>query len=118
MLFNSLAFLYLFLPLCLVMMMLVPKKYSNFMLLVSSIVFYAWGGPAFLKVIFSSLILNYLTAIAINKSSNDKIRKLFFVVGILLNLVMLIVFYPIDLLILAILHFYPMNRFLLYSPYN
>ena len=45
MIFSSLTFLYVFLPLVLLIYVLVPAKFHNTVLFVSSLLFYAWGEP-------------------------------------------------------------------------
>ena len=48
MLFSSLPFLYLFLPLCVLCYFLMPSiRAKNAVLLVFSLVFYAWGEPVY-----------------------------------------------------------------------
>jgi len=92
MLFNSLIFIYLFLPISLFFAYIVAEKYKNFFLLVSSWIFYAWGGVSFLIVLVLSIMINYLTGLAINRSRDERQRRFRFVIGICLNLSLLFVF--------------------------
>ncbi len=56
MLFSSTLFLFLFLPIIFCLYFAVPFKYKNFILLVFSLIFYAWGEPVYVfLMIFSSL---------------------------------------------------------------
>lgn len=48
MLFSSLLFLFRFLPLVLIPYYIVPKLYRNLILLIFSLVFYAWGEPVYI----------------------------------------------------------------------
>ena len=48
MVFSSLLFIFVFLVLNLVIYFFAPKKYKNQVLLIFSLIFYAWGGPRFL----------------------------------------------------------------------
>ena len=48
MLFSSISFLYYFLPCVLILYFLVPRRFRNFILLISSLFFYGWGGVDFL----------------------------------------------------------------------
>ena len=43
MVFSSITFLFLFLPVVLAVYYIAPEKYKNIILLISSIIFYAWG---------------------------------------------------------------------------
>lgn len=45
MVFSSLLFLTLFLPLTMILYYLLPGRYKNILLLIVSLIFYAWGEP-------------------------------------------------------------------------
>ncbi len=47
MLFSSMIFLWVFLPICLIGYYLVKPKFKNVFLLIASLIFYAWGEPRF-----------------------------------------------------------------------
>ena len=47
MLFSSMLFLWVFLPICLIGYYLVKPKFKNVFLLIASLIFYAWGEPRF-----------------------------------------------------------------------
>jgi alginate O-acetyltransferase complex protein AlgI len=86
-LFSSSIFLYCFLPIVLIGSFLAPKKAQNFFLLIASLFFYAWGEKAYLLVMLSSILLNFITGIGIGKV---KSRKTILSLGVLLNLLLLI----------------------------
>ena len=65
MLFCSKEFLFIFLPIFLVIYYLVPVKFKNIILFVGSIVFYAVGELKYVPLIISSLVVNYIVAIFI-----------------------------------------------------
>lgn len=44
MLFSSMLFLWIFLPITLILYFIVPKAIKNYLLLFASVVFYTWGG--------------------------------------------------------------------------
>ncbi|MBQ4630095.1 MAG: MBOAT family protein [Clostridia bacterium] len=67
MLFSSLTFLYMFLPCVTLLYFISPKQTKNFVLLVSSLVFYAWGEPRFVAVMLVSIIMGYVFGILIEK---------------------------------------------------
>lgn len=57
--FNSITFIFVFLPFTLAAYYLVPKKYKNIMLLISSLIFYAWGEPVYVILLILSILFNY-----------------------------------------------------------
>jgi len=63
--FGSLLFLFVFLPIALLLYYISPNKIKNFTLVICSLVFYAWGDPASLILLGFSLIFNYLTGLEI-----------------------------------------------------
>lgn len=72
MLFSSILFLCIFLPLVLVAYHIVGHKYRNYILLVSSLVFYAWGAPKFVFLLLASLAVNFYVVQQIHKDANHK----------------------------------------------
>lgn len=67
MLFTSITFLYYFLPLVLIFYFITPKKYRNIILLISSIIFYAYGEPKYVSLMLLEIIISYYGAILIAK---------------------------------------------------
>lgn len=65
MLFCSKEFLFIFLPIFLVIYYLVPVKFKNIILFVGSIIFYAVGELKYVPLIIGSLVVNYIVAIFI-----------------------------------------------------
>ena len=66
MLFSSMSFIYLFLPLVCLSYFFVRKEFRNAILLVASIVFYAWGEPSYLAIMILTILINYIGALLIN----------------------------------------------------
>lgn len=89
MLFSSTIFLFFFLPITLLSYFLVGSKLKNLVLLIFSMIFYAWGGVSYTIIFFISIIFNYFMGLAIAQSVRPK-RYLIFGVGV--NLLLLIVF--------------------------
>ena len=90
MVFSSNIFLFLFLPLTLILYFTLPaklvgKKYKNYLLLVASLLFYAWGEPQYLVLLLVSIVGNYLFGIAIEKKS----RNVYAFLAITFNLLLL-----------------------------
>ena len=85
MVFSSSVFLLMFLPIVFIGNLLIKKKYSNYFLLLASLVFYAWGEPYLVFLMILSVILNWGIGIALGKTEGH-IRKLFLIIGILCDL--------------------------------
>ena len=85
MLFSSSIFIFLFLPVILFIYFLAPRKLKNLVLLVASIFFYTWGENILVLVMLSSLTIDYLCAILIDKG----LRKTGLIFSVIANLVFL-----------------------------
>lgn len=72
MLFSSLEFLFLFLPLSLLFYFLMPRRLRNFALLLSGLVFYALGDMRALPVMLCSIALNYALALLIRRADGKR----------------------------------------------
>ncbi|HPQ87123.1 MAG TPA: MBOAT family O-acyltransferase [Gammaproteobacteria bacterium] len=86
MVFSSITFLFYFLPLFLVLYFITPFK--NTVLLIASLLFYAWGEAGYVLLLLVSIGLNYLFGILIDKNFNLT-KKTVLVSGIVINLVLL-----------------------------
>ncbi|HLL93539.1 MAG TPA: MBOAT family O-acyltransferase, partial [Spirosoma sp.] len=60
MLFSSAIFLFLYLPLFLLIYYLLPKRWHNALLFAASLVFYAWGEGPVVLVLLTSALINYI----------------------------------------------------------
>ncbi|MDD7580449.1 MAG: DUF2232 domain-containing protein [Treponema sp.] len=90
MLFSSIVFLGFFLPVVLIVYYVIPSiKYRNCVLLVSSLLFYAWGEPKFVLLMIISIIFNFSMGIFI---SERKSRKKILIFSIIVNLIVLFIF--------------------------
>lgn len=93
MVFSNLVFLFVFLPLCLLFYFIVGNKLKNHVLLVASLIFYAWGEPRYVFLMLFSIFLNYIFGLLIDKyRSNLSLKKLLVVIAIVGNLVILGIF--------------------------
>lgn len=63
MLFSSTTFLFVFLPVVLAVYFICPKKLRNVVLLISSLLFYAWGEPRYILVMLGTILVNYILAL-------------------------------------------------------
>ncbi len=80
MLFSSITFLFLFLPVVLAVYYLVPWKVKNIALLIASLFFYAWGEPVYVVLMVLSILLNYFCARDIKENENEPVKAKFNVV--------------------------------------
>lgn len=93
MVFSSLTFLYIFLPLCLVAYFLSGKiKVRNFILLLFSLVFYAWGEPKYILLMLAATAVDYVAGLLIEKYRGTWKAKLFLTLAVVLTLSALGVF--------------------------
>ena len=58
----------MFLPLCIAIYFAVPRKLKNFVLLVFSLVFYAWGEPKYVLIMLASITVAFITGLFADKS--------------------------------------------------
>ena len=89
MVFSSVIFLLYFLPVVLILYMIPSVRVRNGVLLLASMVFYAWGEPWFILIMLVSIFLNYLGGMLLACTDRIILRKLilwaavFFNIGIL-----------------------------------
>ncbi|MFE6139412.1 MBOAT family O-acyltransferase [Bacillus sp. NPDC057893] len=87
MVFSSLIFLFLFLPLTILIYYVSPKVLRNLILCICSLIFYAWGEPVYIVIMIFSTIFDYANGILIDKYKNRKgITKAIFINSIIINL--------------------------------
>ena len=59
MVFNSIFFIFCFLPLFLLVYYMVPARFQNPVLFAGSLIFYAWGNPVYIPLLLFSSFFNY-----------------------------------------------------------
>ncbi|WP_317897511.1 MBOAT family O-acyltransferase [Aurantibacillus circumpalustris] len=89
MLFSSLLFLYLFLPLTLLGYYVLPNKFKNYWLLFTSLIFFAWGGVSLTGLLLLSIFLNYCFGIFIQKNIDTRAGYWWTFTGVSVNLLFL-----------------------------
>ena len=90
MLFSSITFLFIFLPLTLLLYYLVPVRMKNYVMLAASLIFYAWGEPVYIILMILSIILNYFCGQDIyEKRDNARAMKMSLMFGVVMNLLIL-----------------------------
>ena len=75
MIFSSIPFLYYFLPCVLLVYFLMPGRGKNAVLLLFSLVFYAWGEPKYVLVMLLSILLGYVFGLLMEKNRENPRRK-------------------------------------------
>lgn len=73
MLFTSISFLYYFLPIVIILYFIVPKKFKNFILFVSSIFFYFCGEPIYTFLMIGEIFIAYVGARYLEKHRKKSI---------------------------------------------
>ena len=90
MVFSSTIFIFVFLPIVLLAYYTLGKKIKNYILLIASLFFYAWGGISYLKILIVSILMNYIFGLLVDKyKENIKFKKILVIIGVILNLALL-----------------------------
>lgn len=90
MLFSSIVFLFTFLPAVMILYYLLPVRFRNVILLLASLVFYAWGEPVYLFLMLLSILFNYFSELDIARNLQDKrAAKRSLVFNLIINLAVL-----------------------------
>lgn len=96
MLFASTVFIFAFLPTVLLLYYVVLKKFrtaQNILLLVASLLFYAWGEPKYVLIMILSIIVNYLFGLLVDKFRASKTKsRLVIALTVVFNLGVLYIF--------------------------
>lgn len=73
--FSSIIFIFFFLPLVIGLYFAVPFKFKNIILLIFSLLFYAWGEPRYVFLMILSILINYGYGIWIDKTNHNEMKK-------------------------------------------
>ena len=95
MVFSDPVFLFFFLPAVILMTKLSPKPLRNAVLLLFSLLFYAWGEPIYILLMLAVIVINYLAGLRLLRFPADNApgrRRFVLTLAILLNLTILGVF--------------------------
>lgn len=100
MVFSSLIFLYIFLPIVLILYFISPMKIKNLIIFVSGILFYAWGEPICVLIMLLSTVIDYTAGIFMHKFDDDqKKRTICLIVSVVMNVGLLAIFKYSDFII-------------------
>lgn len=98
--FADILFLFVFFPLCVGFYLFKKQtKYRNAVLLVFSLIFYAWGEPIKLILLLLSAMVNFLLARSIDSNRGNKLCKMSLVLSLIFNIGMLGIFKYTDFVI-------------------
>lgn len=93
MVFSSLVFLFVFLPLTLLLYFSVPRRLRNTILLIVSLIFYAWGEPIYIILMLFSTVTDFVHGLLVERYRNQpKKAKLVVLSSITINLGLLVFF--------------------------
>jgi alginate O-acetyltransferase complex protein AlgI len=68
MVFSSMVFLWIFFPIVFVASLIIRKpKYQNILLLIASLLFYAWGEPRYIFLLLFSITMNWAFGLLIDR---------------------------------------------------
>lgn len=87
MVFSSMFFLWVFLPIAMIGYYLAKDDYKNIFLLFASLVFYAWGEPTYIFLMLLSITVNWLLALLLERYISA--RTMIFVIDICFNVILL-----------------------------
>ena len=86
MVFSSIPFLYYFLPITLILYFVSPRRVKNLVLLIASLVFYAWGGPFYALLMTATITVGYVGGILIERTRGTATAKALMIVSAVLFL--------------------------------
>jgi alginate O-acetyltransferase complex protein AlgI len=90
--FASQAFLYYFFPIFLIAYFSFKgMRAKNFIFILFSFLFYSQSRPRYLVILLVSIVFNFAIGLALDKSEGN-IRKIIFIIGVVANLLVLLVF--------------------------
>ncbi len=93
--FSSVFFLFTYLPVVLVAYYITPVKARNLVLLVLNLIFYAWGEPIYIVIMFLSIAIDYTHGMLVDKykkRDNDRAARRAVASSVFFNLALLFFF--------------------------
>lgn len=101
MVFSSIVFLYLYLPITLIVYFITPARFRNIWLFLVNLIFYGWGEPIYIGLMLLSILLNFVVGVIIGRCGQEKKKtaKNVLIINIILNVALLVFFKYFDFLI-------------------
>lgn len=117
MVFSSVIFLYIFLPIMLLVYFLAPEKLKNAVMILASLIFFAWGEITYIFIMLLLAVMDYWCGKHIDKyQGNRKKQKLYLAIDVGVNLLILLFFKYADFIIANINTITHLNIPLLHIP--
>lgn len=108
MVFSSVVFLYIFFPIMLLIYFAVPKKFKNAVMILASLIFFAWGEIRYIFIMLILAVMDYICGKGIDKNEGNKSKqRLYLFIDVSVNLLILFFFKYADFIITninAVLH--------------
>ena len=100
MVFSSILFMFIYLPVVLALYYIAPVRWRNPILFVANLVFYGWGEPVFIVLMLFSITINYINGMLIGRwrLTQQKKAKTVLVLNVVINLALLGFFKYYDLI--------------------
>ena len=109
MVFSSLLFLYVFLPIALFLYYISPDKVKNFTLFILSLIFYAWGEPIYVGIMLFSSVFDYCNGRLLDKFKDKWKRKAVLILSVIVNIGLLFFFKYYNFVIDNLNHLFNLN---------
>ena len=108
MLFSSLEFIFLFLPICVILYFATPTRFKNTVLLLFSLIFYGFGEPIYLFLMVFTVGADFAFGLLLSKHFENKSHaKLILVAAVIFNLSILAFFKYYDFFAVGISGIFP-----------
>lgn len=107
MVFSSLVFMWIFLPVMMIGYYIVDKRYKNIFLLLGSLIFYAWGEPVYIFLMLFSIVINWGAGMLIEKLVSYK--RILLAVDIVINIGILGYFKYFNFLVDTVNHIFQLD---------
>ena len=90
MIFSSPYFLFLYFPVVLTLYYISPLRWRNLVLLIANLIFYGWGGPVYVGIMFLSIFIDYTHGLLVEKyRERDRLARWFVGQSVVFNLLLL-----------------------------
>lgn len=99
MVFSSIVFLYIFLPIMLLIYFMVPSKFKNAIMVLASLIFFAWGEIRYIFIMLLLAVMDFFCGKGISKAQTKSKRRMYLWIDIGINLLILFFFKYSDFII-------------------
>lgn len=108
MVFSSLFFMFMYLPVVLGIYYITPLKLRNLFLLIANLIFYGFGEPIYILIMILSIFVDYTHGLLVEKYRHrDRIAKYVVMQSVIINLGILTFFKYLDFFIISLKQFLP-----------